>query len=150
MKPPLNGLEDILANIPLAQALQTQIAEYENGRLVLAAPSEPSLNHIGIAFGGAIECLATLTGWGLLWLTLAEPDWRIVIQHAETTFRVPLRGDLKAEAKLPESDEWTQFRSRLECRGWARIDVEVRVGNTLESEGALFRGRYAVRTRDAG
>lgn len=138
------GLEDILARIPLARAMQIEVREYAAGRLVLSAPAGPSLNHIGIAFGGAIECLATLAGWGLLWLALGDPALRIVIQHAETGFRKPLEGDLRAVAELPGTAEWAQFLHQLERRGRARIELRACVGDAGQPEGARFRGRYAV------
>lgn len=138
------GLKDILADIPLAHAMRIHVVEHSQNRLVLAAPETPSLNHIGIAFGGAIECLGTLAGWGLLWLTLNDPNLRIVIQHAETTFRAPLEGDLRAEAELPGQDDWTRFHARLAERGRARLEIKARIGDANHPEGARFSGRYAV------
>ena len=137
-------LAGILANIPLAHALRIRIAEYTGGRLVLDAPAAPSMNHMGIAFGGAIECLGTLAGWGLLWLSLQDPDLRIVIQHAGTTFMAPLEGDLHAMAALPEPPEWERFTAQLERRGRARIGIHAEIGSGNRPEGALFRGHYVV------
>lgn len=138
------GLADILANIPLAHAMQIRVASYADRRLELAAPAGPSMNHIGIAFGGAIECLGTLAGWGLLWLALGDPGLRIVIQHADTTFKAPLEGDLFATAALPEPSEWERFTAQLERRGRARIKIHAEIGGGNQTQGAIFHGRYAV------
>lgn len=138
------GLADVLARIPLASAMQIRVANYADRRLELLAPAGPSLNHIGIAFGGAIECLGTLAGWGLLWLALEDPDLRIVIQHAETTFKAPLKGDLHAVAALPEPAAWERFTSLLERRGRARITIHAGIGGDNQAQGAIFHGRYAV------
>jgi len=137
-------LAGILVDIPLAHAMQVRVAEYTPGRLILAAPAGPSTNHMGIAFGGAIECLGTLAGWSLLWLALENPGLRIVIQHAETSFKAPLEGDLHAMATLPQAPEWERFTALLERRGRARIKINARIGSENQGEGALFHGRYAV------
>ena len=147
---PKESLEGIFAAIPVAHAMQIRVADYAGGVLTLAAPEAPSLNHIGIAFGGAIECLGTLAGWGLLWLTLDEPDARIVIQHADTTFKAPLRGDLTAVAKLPAMAKWEHFSTQLERHGRARLEIHARIGSGAEPEGALFRGHYAVALKQGG
>lgn len=139
-----DGLQGIFADIPLAHAMRISVKEHADGRLVLGAPAAPCLNHIGIAFGGAIECLGTLAGWGLLWLALDDPELRIVIQHAETTFKAPLRGDLHAVAELPAPSEWDRFIGQLERRERARIDLRARIGDPGQPEGASFAGRYAV------
>ncbi|MGH8128152.1 MAG: YiiD C-terminal domain-containing protein [Gammaproteobacteria bacterium] len=137
-------LEDVLARIPLARAMEIRVASYTADGLHLVAPAAPNINHIGIAFGGAIECLGTLAGWGLLWLALDEPNLRIVIQYAETTFKSPLQDDLHAVAALPESSDWKRFREQLQRRGRARINLTAHIGDPTHPEGANFHGRYAV------
>lgn len=146
----ISRLEKVLAQIPLAQAMQVRIAQYEAGCLRLTAPGEPNINHFGIAFGGAIECLGTLAGWGLLWLELCDPGLRIVIQRAETTFRAPLTGELAAVVNRPEKEAWEQFRNLLEKRARGRIELTVQVGDADHVEGARFHGRYAVARSPAG
>lgn len=144
------SLDGIFAAIPLAHAMQIRVAAYAGGDLMLTAPEAPSLNHIGIAFGGAIECLGTLAGWGLLWLTLDNPDARIVIQHADTTFKAPLRGDLTAVAGLPDAAKWEHFQAQLERHGRARLEIHARIGSRDQPEGARFRGHYAVALKKGG
>ncbi len=143
-------LAGIVAKIPLAHAMKIRVAEYTDGRLTLAAPAATSKNHMGIAFGGAIECLGTLAGWGLLWLALDDPALRIVIQRAETTFHAPLEGDLHATAELPDAAKWERFAAQLERRGRARIGIHARIGTGGQSEGALFHGHYAVASGNSG
>ncbi len=143
-------LAGILADIPLAHALQIQVAEHAGRRLTLAAAARPSMNHMGIAFGGAIECLGTLAGWGLLWLALGDPGLRIMIQRAETVFKAPLEGELHATAELPEAAAWDRFTAQLERHGRARIDIRARVGDAAHPEGAVFAGRYAIKKSAPG
>jgi thioesterase domain-containing protein len=139
-----SDLGDVLARIPLAHAMRICDAHYTPDGLHLAAPAAPNLNHIGIAFGGAIECLGTLAGWGLLWLTLDDPALRLVIQHAETSFHIPLNGELHAVAHRPEQATWERFARQLKRHGRARLDITAHIGDTAHPEGASFHGRYAV------
>lgn len=143
-QPDTSKLEDVLTRIPLARTMEISVVHYESGCLRLTAPGEPNRNHFGIAFGGAIECLGTLAGWGLLWLELDDPQLRIVIQHAETTFKTPLQGRLRATAKLPELPEWERFLKQLKRHDRARIELDTRISDTKQNDGAIFRGRYAV------
>lgn len=135
---------DVLARIPLAAAMKIRVAGCPKDGLVLSAPFTPNRNHAGIAFGGAIECMATLAGWGLVWLRVAEPDAEIVIHRAETRFVAPLNGALKARATAPPRAAWRQFIASLARRGRARIDVGATVGDAKHPVGAEFYGRYVV------
>lgn len=143
-------LEGVLARIPLANAMQIRIAHYESGCLRLTAADEPNRNHLGIAFGGAIQCLGTLAGWGLLWLELGDPGLRIVIQHAETLFRKPLSGELNAVVNRPGDGDWDGLRKQLEHRGRTRLNLTVRIGDTGTGEGARFHGRYGITHQPSG
>lgn len=137
-------LEDVLGRIPLACAMEIRVASYTADGLHLVAPAAPNMNHIGIAFGGAIECLGTLAGWGLLWLELDDPQLRIVIQHAEIAFHAPLNGELHAVARRPEQAAWGHFEQQLKRRGRARLDLTAHIGDAAHPEGVSFNGRYAV------
>jgi len=146
----ISKLEKVLAQIPLAHAMQVRIVQYEAGCLRLTAPGKPNSNHFGIAFGGAIQCLGTLAGWGLLWLELGDPALRIVIRHTETHFRQPLSGELDAVVNRPETTRWDGFLKRLERRGQARLDLTAQIGDAQNTEGARFHGRYAIARNPAG
>lgn len=134
----------VFASIPLACAMQIRIADYDGARLTLAAPFAPNVNHAGIAFGGALECLGTLACWGLLWLLLADPEAAIVIQRGETQFRAPLAGALRASAEAPGDEELAHCRDALARHGRARIALRATVAAEGASVGAEFRGRFAV------
>ncbi len=134
----------VIANIPIAAAMDIRVAECDPARLVLAAPFAPNRNHAGIAFGGAIECLGTLACWGLLWFALEAPDARIVIRRAETDFRAPLTGELRAEARAPDADTWAHFTRQFMRHGRARIELVAIVGDAKQTEGARFRGSFVA------
>jgi len=140
---------DVFSRIPLAGAMGVRVDDYGDGRLVLAAPFEPNVNHAGIAFGGAIEVLGTLACWSLLWLLLGEPDAMTVIQHGETAFRRPLKGRLHAVARAPGDGDLERLRETLARHGRARIKLAATVGDAATPEGARFRGCFAVARQDA-
>ncbi|MGH8428062.1 MAG: YiiD C-terminal domain-containing protein [Gammaproteobacteria bacterium] len=140
---------EIFTHIPLAAAMRVRVADHRPGRLVLTAPFDVNRNHEGTTFGGSIECLATLAGWGLLWLMLANPETTIMISHVETRFRAPFAGELRATAAAPAVADWDRFATLLARRGRAGIDIAVSVGSKENSACAEFRGRYGVMTKAA-
>lgn len=129
--------------------MKIRVAGYDEGGLVLTAPFAPNMNHAGIAFGGAIECLATLACWGLVWLLLAEPDTMIVIQRGEISFHRPLMGELRAIARLPLDEELRHFRELMTRRSRARLSLNATVGDSQTPRGAEFRGRFAAQRQPA-
>lgn len=138
----------VFARIPLAAAMRIRAAEYERDRrLILEAPLAPNLNHEGIGFGGAIECLGTLACWGLVWLTLDDPRALIVIQHSEVHFVTPIEGALRAETRPPGPGVWRHFSRVYARRGLARIDLEATVGDPARADAARFGGRFVARRK---
>ncbi|RYD25022.1 MAG: hypothetical protein EOP86_27860, partial [Verrucomicrobiaceae bacterium] len=68
--------------IPLSRAMGARVETYDGETLVLTAPAELNHNHLGTAFGGSLSALATLAGYGLLWLELGSRDSHIVIRRS--------------------------------------------------------------------
>ena len=58
--------------IPLTRAMGVRVESYDGQQLVLTAPLALNHNHLGTAFGGSLSALATLAGYGLLWLDLGD------------------------------------------------------------------------------
>src|SRR5438552_3568993 len=66
-----NQLESFLSDkIPLATAMGVRVVTLEP--LMLEAPVALNSNHLGTAFGGSINAVATLVGYALLWLALHD------------------------------------------------------------------------------
>ncbi len=87
--------------IPLTVAMGVRVAECSDARLVLEAPLTPNRNHLQTAFGGSLHALATLSGYGLLWWLLREPQAHLVIRESTARYLRPVRGDLKATCQSP-------------------------------------------------
>jgi thioesterase domain-containing protein len=145
MDPSLTELRRILAEqIPLAGQLGITAVGIEQGALILSAPLATNRNHEGTAFGGSLNAIATLAGWGTVWLALREAglDGSIVIQDSAVRYQRPVTGDFRATAALvPERR--VKFLDALERKGKARITVDVTVGDA-GGPAVVFAGRYVV------
>lgn len=128
------GLEDYLhAKIPLTRAMGVRVdragADSEEGvaGVVLVAPLEPNRNHLGTAFGGSLATLATLAGYGALWVALGDCDGHIVVKRSELAYRRPVTGALRAECSMPAGEALAAFREAYAKKGRARLRLEARI-----------------------
>jgi len=145
MDPALIELRRILTDeIPLAGQLGVTAVGAEGGALILAAPLASNHNHEGTAFGGSLNALATLAGWGAVWLAVREAglEGTIVIQDSAVRYQRPVTGDFRATAAL-ESERKGRFLDALARKGKARITVDVTVGDA-GGTAVTFAGRYVV------
>lgn len=135
-----------LHHIPLASAMQVEIRRLDTRGLQLAAPLNPNRNHIGTAFGGSLQGLATLAGWGVTLVTAAEHgSTRVVIRESHMRFLAPVAGELLATAAWPEPSEAAVFRQQLATAGRARLVVAVDLGAPGEDAAARFSGEFLAR-----
>lgn len=114
--------------IPLTKAMGVRVEAHDGRQLVLTAPLAANHNHLGTAFGGSLAALATLAGYGLLWLELGNRDAHIVIRRSELDYRHPVTGPLRAICRKPPETELAAFRATFAKAGKARIRLEVTVG----------------------
>jgi thioesterase domain-containing protein len=119
----------LLADIPLARAMQLRVAHYRDDELVLEAPLAPNVNDKGCAFGGSLASLLTLAGWGLLVLHLRalDRDCEVYVQDSQMRYLAPVWEDLRAHARLVEGESWQAFDAALAARGKARARLHCRV-----------------------
>jgi thioesterase domain-containing protein len=114
--------------IPLTKAMGVRVEDYDGRQLVLAAPLNANHNHLGTAFGGSLAALATLAGYGLLWLELGNRDAHIVIRRSELDYRHPVTGPLRAVCRRPGDAVVAEFKAKFEKSGKARIRLQATVG----------------------
>jgi thioesterase domain-containing protein len=119
--------------IPLTKAMGVRVESHDSGGLVLTAPLDANHNHLGTAFGGSLAALATLAGYGLLWLELGDRNAHIVIRRSELDYRHPVTGPLRAICRKPPEAELATFRTTFAKAGKARIRLEV----TVEEAGRV-------------
>jgi len=131
------------AKIPITRAMGVRVAEYDGRRLVLSAPLAENVNHLGTAFGGSLNTLAVLSGYGLLWLELQDEECHIVIRDSSISYERPVRGGLRASCALPEAEKLAEFKQTFHQRGKARIAL----ASTIEDQGVTavrFRGTFVA------
>ena len=64
--------EYLSRHVPLFQAMQARLDRCDETGLSMSAPLAPNINDKGIAFGGSMAAIASLTGWALTRATLKE------------------------------------------------------------------------------
>lgn len=136
--------QDLLhTKIPITRAMGVRVEDYNGERLVLTAPLEANVNHLGTAFGGSLNTLAVLSGYGLLWLELKEVECHIVIRESSVSYDRPVRGDLRATCFRAEAQVLAEFKKTFDEKGKARIALTA----TIEAAGITcvrFRGVFVA------
>jgi thioesterase domain-containing protein len=141
MRPEQQIQELFYSKIPITRALGVKVEHYDGESLVLSAPLEANINHLGTAFGGSLHALAVLSGYGLLWLELQEAECHIVIRESSISYERPVTGELRATCARPEADALSEFKKDFHDKGRARITLSA----TIEDQGKTavrFQGTF--------
>jgi thioesterase domain-containing protein len=129
--------------IPLTRAMGIRVAWYDGAQLKLTAPIELNHNHLGTAFGGSLSAIATLAGYGLLWLELHDHTCHLVIRRSSLSFQRPVRREIVAICRLPGQEQLRAFKNKFAQEHKARISLDV----TIEEEGLVaveFNGLFVA------
>ncbi|WP_448569629.1 bifunctional GNAT family N-acetyltransferase/hotdog fold thioesterase [Thalassotalea ganghwensis] len=129
--------------IPLSKAMDIYIANYSGVSLVCSCNVNANKNLHNTMFAGSIYTLATLTGWGAIYLKLAEQQLAgdIVLAHANISYKAPIPDVAFAKTEhINHSIDLTE----LEKKGRARITLTVNVFSG-ETVAAIFEGSYVVK-----
>ncbi len=131
--------------IPITRQIGLEVAAYDGARLTLRAPLVPNVNHKSTAFAGSLNAVATLAGWGLVWLLLRERGLRgtIVIHESSSQYRLPVRDDFQAICSMPDAQQVETFIAALRRRGKARLALSA---NILDGDrvAVAFSGSYVA------
>ncbi|UAX94709.1 thioesterase domain-containing protein [Ensifer adhaerens] len=127
------------AHIPLSAAMQVQVEEVADDRILLSAPLAPNINHRETVFGGSASALTILSAWSLLHVRLRNGGVaaRLVIQSNRMDYLKPVAGAFSARSSLADAGQWPTFLRMLKRRGRARAVV---VADLLD--GAVLAGRF--------
>lgn len=131
--------------IPLVTHMQVRVLELNAAHLILGAPLAPNSNHIGTGFGGSLQGLATLAGWGMVWLLLEGLHAHIVIQENRMRFLAPVQDDFTASCPVPTTTVAQQFIAAYQRRGRARLELTVQVNSGGQQAGVLIGQFVAMR-----
>jgi thioesterase domain-containing protein len=129
--------------IPITLAMGVRVATYDGQQLVLTAPLTLNHNHLGTAFGGSLSAVATLAGYGLLWLELRDRTCHVVIRESSISFRRPVRKEIRAICRRPDETTLAAFTARFAEKGKARIRLNV----TIEEDDLVaveFAGTFVA------
>ena len=124
-------------HIPLTAAMGVRVKIAMPGRVELAAPLRPNINHQETVFGGSASALATLSAWTLVHIGLrhANVEAVVVIQRNVMSYEEPIHGDFSAVCTLIDDVSWERFVKTLERRGRGRITMNAHL---------LFDGRQVA------
>jgi thioesterase domain-containing protein len=142
----LHELQDILyAEIPITQNIQVKVLSIDEHGLTLRAPLAANINHKGTVFAGSINAVATLAGWGLLWVLLHQENItaHIVLQDSQIHYRHAVQHDFLVISSLPEPENLQRFFQILRNKGMARLKLSasIREGDEV---AVTFSGRYVA------
>jgi thioesterase domain-containing protein len=129
--------------IPITRSMGVRVAAYDGEQLRLVAPITLNHNHLGTAFGGSLSAIATLAGYGLLWLELQDNTCHVVVRKSSLSFRRPVRKEIVAICRRPAQEDLRLLKAALAEQRKARISLEV----TIEEDGLAaveFRGVFVV------
>ncbi|WP_372626640.1 YiiD C-terminal domain-containing protein [Arsukibacterium sp.] len=128
--------------IPLSQYMQLEITDFNGYALNCSAPLAPNINLHQTMFAGSIYTLATLTGWGMLYMQLqaAGLQGAQVLANATIRYRRPVASAPQARCQL------------LDCHGdltplaqGEKVRQRIKVGIYCQTEYcAEFIGDYIV------
>jgi thioesterase domain-containing protein len=141
------GLEAfLLEKIPLTRAMGLHVVESNTRRLVLAAPLDRNVNHLGTAFGGSLHALPTLACYAGLWTLLREAgmDGHVVVKRSQAFYRSPVTGTLRAIWARPPAALVKEFIRDLQRHKKARMDLEAIVEGADGRPAVEFRGSFVA------
>jgi len=137
---------ELLADIPLARAMQLAVESFDGESLVLAAPLAPNVNDKGCAFGGSLASLMTLAGWGLpkLALDALGIGAEIYVQDSTIRYLAPVWHDFRTIARVADGESLSAFIDALRERGKARLRVHCRVPLPDGGDAATLDARFVA------
>ena len=138
--------EFLHAKIPLTRAMGLRAVESNAQRLVLEAPLDVNVNHLGTAFGGSLHALPTLACYGALWTLLREAglDGHVVVKRSSANYRQPVRGVLRATCERPPAKLVTEFMDDLRRHGKARMELTAVVDGADGKPAVEFSGSFVA------
>lgn len=128
--------------IPLSQFMQLNIASFDGNEFLCTAPMAPNINLHQTMFAGSIYTLATLTGWGMLYLQLRALGLHgdQVLANADIRYIKPVTTEPAARCVLQHcvGDLTSLAEGRKAVQ---KIQVHILSAGEVCAE---FNGRYAV------
>ncbi len=130
--------------IPMSKAMGLQISYYDAKQLVTHCDAQFNKNLHNTMFAGSIYTLATLTGWGWVYLVLGEHQDNlqgdIVLAEANIRYHTPIKGLVYGQ--VIASDASGQFENlALGKNARIKLTAHIYCGDNI---AATFTGSYFV------
>jgi thioesterase domain-containing protein len=120
--------------IPITRAMGVRVVTHHDSAFALEAPVAQNSNHLGTAFGGSVNAIATLAAYGLLWLDLrGDKGAYVVVAESSIRFLRPVHEIIRATCIRPKDSKLAEFKSAIATKGKARIKLKV----VVEEAGAV-------------
>lgn len=131
--------------IPLTRAMGLRVAT-SGPRIVLEAPLDKNVNHLGTAFGGSLHTLPTLAGYAAVWTLLGEAglDGHVVVKRSAASYRQPVTGLLRAVCERPASNIVMEFIADLRRHKKARMELTAIVEGSGGTPAVEFTGTFVA------
>lgn len=128
--------------IPVSKAMNIQISHYDGEKLITHCDAGFNKNLHNTMFAGSIYTLATLSGWGWVYLKLQKLQLKgdIVLAKADIEYHAPIKG--LGYAKVSVDSVEGDF-NRLNQGRNARINLTTHLYSG-DNIAATFIGSYAV------
>ncbi len=135
------------SKIPLTRAMGVRVIAQDRDGFVVEAPVALNYNHLKTGFGGSINAVATLAGYGLLWLELRDnANCHVVVKESSIRFLRPVRETIRAFCERPAEIEIAAFKKKFSGTGKAALKLKVRVKED-DAIAAEFDGTFvAIKT----
>jgi thioesterase domain-containing protein len=141
----LQEAEDYLhREIPITRAMGVRVTTSDEKQFVVEAPVASNSNHLRTGFGGSINAVATLAGYGLVWSALKGQGAYVVVAKSSIQFLRPIQQTIRAVCLRPGFETWSAFQNRLVSKGQASISLAVSVIEQGEV-AAEFKGIFVAR-----
>jgi len=128
--------------IPLAEFMQLQVQSFDGHQLRCKAPLSPNKNPHQTMFAGSIYSMATLTGWGMVFLQMKALGLQgdIVLADAQIRYLAPLHQTPVAQVDLLQlKGDLTPLARGQKVR--QHLKVQIMDGDNKVGE---FEGRFVV------
>ena len=140
---PSLALQDIWhETIPLSKAMNIQISYFDGKALITHCEGNFNKNLHNTMFAGSIYTLATLTGWGWVYLQLQhlQLNGDIVLAKADIEYHAPITGHGYAKVKAESvSGDFTRLTLGKNAR--IKLTAHLYSGDNI---AATFNGSYVV------
>lgn len=145
---PITRLEHLIfEKIPVTKHLHFRLHLDEHRLPILEVPLQPNINHLGTAFGGSLNMLCTIEGWGYVNLLLEDLKFKadILIQKSKMLFISPVEDDFYVTCRKPDQTKLNMFVTTFQRFGKARIPIMCYVHEKRRPDiAARFNGVYAA------